>query len=167
MESEMSNPQGIDARFIVDSLAICALALRQAGKGGFMDELRRLRLRDWVIALLGFWMFLSPRVLHFAGGQSSEIWCAWLVGTAILLVTAGSRFVVEIWSPWQDGTNAALGLWLMVSPWVLGFAAHTTARTNSIVVGFFVTVLALWAMVVDTDLRKWMGAWMHEHHLLR
>src|SRR6266851_3342244 len=135
-------------------------------QGGFMD-MKRLRLRDWVIAALGLWMLVSPRVLHFAGGQSSEIWCAWLVGAAILLVTAGSRFVVEIWSPWQDGTNALLGLWLMVAPWALGFAAHMTARTNSIVVGFMVAVLALWTMVVDTDLRKWMGDWMHQHHLLR
>jgi hypothetical protein len=131
-------------------------------------DMKRIRLRDWVIALLGLWMLVSPRVLHFAGSiQSEAIWCAWLVGAAIILVTAGSRYVVEIWSPWQDGTNAVLGLWLMVSPWVLGFAAHVTARTNSVVVGFCVTVLALWAMVVDTDLRKWMGDWMHEHHLLR
>ena len=55
----------------------------------------------------------------------------------------------------------------MVAPWALGFAAQVTARTNSIVVGFFVAVLALWAMVVDMDLRKWMDDWMHEHHLLR
>ena len=132
-----------------------------------LADIKRLRPRDWVIALLGLWMLVSPRVLHFAAGQSSEIWCAWLAGAAILLVTAGSRFVVEIWGPWQDGTNAALGLWLMVAPWALGFAAHMAARTNSIVVGFLVAALALWTMVVDTDLRKWMGEWMHEHHLLR
>jgi len=132
-----------------------------------LTDLKRLRLRDWVIGLLGLWMLVSPRVLHFAAGQSSEIWCAWLAGAAILLVTAGSRYVVEIWSPWQDGTNAALGLWLMVAPWALGFAAHMTARTNSVVVGFLVAALALWTMVVDTDLRKWMDEWMHEHHLLR
>jgi len=125
------------------------------------------RWRDWVIALLGLWMLVSPRVLQFVGVPPDAIWGAWLVGAAIILVTVGRRFVVEIWSPLQDGTNALLGLWLMVSPWVLGFAAHATARTNSIVVGFLVTVLALWAMVVDTDLRKWMGDWMHEHHLLR
>jgi hypothetical protein len=125
------------------------------------------RWRDWFIFLLGLWMVVSPRVLNLVGIQPAAIWCAWLVGAAIILATVGSRFVVEIWSPWQDGTNAVLGLWLMVSPWVLGFAAHMTARTNSIVVGFCVAVLALWAMVVDTDLRKWMGDWMHEHHLLR
>src|ERR1700716_2847388 len=92
---------------------------RNAGKGGLMDrklELKRLRLLDWVIGLLGLWMLLSPRVLHFGVGQSREIWCAWLAGAAILLVTAGSRFVVEMWSPWQDGTNAVLGLWLMIAP---------------------------------------------------
>lgn len=134
----------------------------------FMDM---KQLRNWAIALLGLWMLVSPRVLQFAGIhpgiQSHAIWNAWLVGAAIMLVTVGSRFVVEIWRPWQDGTNAALGLWLMVSPWALGFAAHMTARTNSVVVGFVVAVLALWAMAVDTDLRKWMDAWMHEHHLLR
>ena len=125
------------------------------------------RLRDWAMALLGLWLLVSPRVVHFAGVQPDAIWCAWLVGAAILLVTAGSRFVIEAYSPWQDGTNAVLGLWLMVSPWALGFAAHMTARTNSIVVGFLVAALALWTMVVDTDLRKWMDEWMHEHHLLR
>jgi hypothetical protein len=126
------------------------------------------RWRDWAIALLGLWMLLSPRVLHLVGGiQSIAIWSAWLAGAAIILATVGSRFVVELWSPWQDGTNAVLGLWLMASPWALGFAAHMTARTNSIVVGFCVAVLALWAMVVDTDLRKWMDDWMHQHHLLR
>jgi len=134
----------------------------------FMDM---KQLRNWAIALLGLWMLVSPRVLGFAGIhpgiQSRAIWNAWLVGAVIMLVTVGSRFVVEIWRPWQDGTNAALGLWLMVSPWALGFAAHMTARTNSVVVGFVVAVLALWAVVVDTDLRKWMDAWMHEHHLLR
>src|SRR5258708_31000700 len=100
-----------------------------------LTELKRLRLRDWVIALLGLWMLVSPRLLHFAVGQSSEIWCAWLVGAAILLVTAGSRFVVEIWSPWQDGTHPGLGLWLIVAPLGLGFSAHMTAPTNSIVLG--------------------------------
>ncbi len=129
------------------------------------------QMRDWVITSLGLWMMVSPRVLHFAsihmGIQSSAIWSAWLAGAAIILVTLGSRFVVLAWNPWQDGTNVALGLWLMISPWVLGYAAEMTVRTNSLAVGFCVAALALWAMVVDTDLRKWMDAWMHQHHLLR
>jgi hypothetical protein len=125
------------------------------------------RWRDWIVVLLGLWLVVSPRVLHFAGMHLDAVWNTWLVGAAIVLVCVGSRFVVEMWSPWQDGTNAALGLWLIASPWVIGFAGDVTARTNSIIVGFLVAVLALWAMAVDTDLRKWMDGWMHEHHLLR
>src|SRR5258708_34287830 len=77
-----------------------------------LADLKRLRLRDWVIALLGLWMLVSPRVLHFAVGQSSEIWCAWLVGAAILLVTAGTPLCVASWSPWEEGTNPAPRPWL-------------------------------------------------------
>src|SRR5258708_15791959 len=101
-----------------------------------LADLKRLRLRDWVIALLGLWMLLSPRVLHFAVGQSSEIWCAWLVGAAILLATAGSRFVVEIWRPWQGGTNPALGLWLMVPPSALVFSPPLTPPPHPPVLPF-------------------------------
>ncbi|MGO8855406.1 MAG: SPW repeat protein [Steroidobacteraceae bacterium] len=125
------------------------------------------RLRDWVIGGLGFWLMLSPRVLHFSPGHLDAVWNTWLVGVAIILVVAVSRYLVDMRSPWEDITTAALGLWLMVSPWVLGFAAHVTERSNSIITGFLVAVLALWAMVVDTDLRKWMDDWMHQHHLLR
>jgi SPW repeat len=125
------------------------------------------RLRDLLITVLGLWLMISPRVLHFAATHSDAVWNTWLLGAAIILVTAVSRYLVDTRSPWQDMATAALGLWLMISPWVLGFAAHMTERSNSIITGFLVAVLALWAMVIDADLRKWMDDWMHEHHLLR
>jgi hypothetical protein len=110
---------------------------------------------------------ISPRVLHFAVGHADAVWNTWLLGAAIILITAVSRYLMDARSPWEDLACAALGFWLMGAPWVLGFAAHVTERSNSIIVGFFVAVLALWAMVVDADLRKWMNDWMHQHHLLR
>ena len=45
--------------------------------------------------------------------------------------------------------NLALGLWVLVSPWVLSFAAQTTARWAHVCVGLIVAVLAglkLWFM---------------------
>jgi hypothetical protein len=30
------------------------------------------------LALLGLWLLVSPRVVHFTGVQSDAIWCAWL-----------------------------------------------------------------------------------------
>lgn len=125
------------------------------------------RLRDLVITFLGLWLMASPRLLHFAGSHQDAVWNTWLIGAAIILVIAVSRYLVDVRSPWEDLTGAALGLWLMISPWVLGFSAQMTERSNSIIIGFFVAVFSLWAMVVDADLRKWMDDWMHQHHLLR
>jgi hypothetical protein len=124
------------------------------------------RLRDLLISVLGLWLMMSPRVLAFAATHADAVWNTWVVGTAIILMTAVSRYLVDTRSPWEDLACAALGFWLMVSPWALGFAAHIPERSNSIIIGFLVAVLALWAMVVDADLRKWMGNWMHQHHLL-
>ena len=112
-------------------------------------------------------LMMSPRILHFAPAHADAVWNTWLVGTAIILMTAVSRYLVDTRSPWEDLACAALGFWLMASPWALGFAAHITERSNSIIIGFLVAALALWAMVVDADLRKWMDNWMHQHHLLR
>lgn len=125
------------------------------------------RLRDLLITVLGLWLMISPRVLHFAVGHADAVWNTWLLGAAIILITAVSRYLMDARSPWEDLACAALGFWLMGAPWVLGFAAQVTERSNSIIVGFFVAVLALWATVVDAELRKWMNDWMHQHHLLR
>ncbi len=124
------------------------------------------RWQHWIIALLGLWMLISHLVLRYAEFHSGLLWNTWIVGAAIILVSAG-RFIAEIPDLFQDVAHAALGLWLIVSPWALGFASLMSARNNSIIVGFFVIVMALWAMVVETDLRRWMGDWMHEHHVLR
>jgi hypothetical protein len=124
------------------------------------------RLRDLLITVLGLWLMISPRVLHFAAGHADAVWNTWLLGAAIILITAVSRYLMDARSPWEDLACAALGFWLMGAPWVLGFAAQVTERSNSIIVGFFVAVLALWATVVDADLRK-LNDWMHQHHLLR
>lgn len=43
--------------------------------------------------------------------------------------------------------NVILGLWLIISPWVLGYTATTAAFYNALIVGVLVAVFALlgWA----------------------
>jgi hypothetical protein len=124
------------------------------------------RWQHWLIALLGLWMLMSHLVLRYSEFHSGLLWNTWIVGLAIILVSAG-RFIAEIPDPSQDIAHAALGLWLIASPWVLGFASHPIARDNSVIVGAFVAGIALWLMLVETDLRKSMTDWMDQHHVLR
>ncbi len=125
------------------------------------------RLRDLLITVLGLWLMVSPRVLHFAAAQVDATWNTWMVGAAIILLTAVSRYLVDTRTPWEDLCGTALGFWLMISPWALGFSAHVAERSNSVVVGLAIAVSALWALIADTDLRHTMSHWVHQRRALR
>ena len=64
---------------------------------------------------------------------------------------------------WEEGLNILLGLGLLISPWALSYADASKPTTNAVSVGVLVTVLALWAMLRDTQIQKW---W-HERHAAR
>jgi hypothetical protein len=53
---------------------------------------------------------------------------------------------------WEEWINVALGLWLIASPWLLGFA-HTSAMHFSIGIGVvvvFLSLLEIW-LVYDKE----------------
>ena len=45
-----------------------------------------------------------------------------------------------------QSTQLVLGIWILVSPWILGYASLAIALWGSIIVGAFVALLALWAL---------------------
>jgi hypothetical protein len=60
-------------------------------------------------------------------GETTAMGNALVVGLALIAVALGAILVPRAWEEWSE---AALGLWAMTSPWVLGFAGHyeRTAR---------------------------------------
>lgn len=66
---------------------------------------------------------------------------------------------------WQDQVILLLGLWLFISPWVLGYAADSPQAINAYVVGIVMAVLAafdlyktyLWAVVINLLLGAWVA----------
>ncbi|MFC4307778.1 SPW repeat protein [Steroidobacter flavus] len=43
---------------------------------------------------------------------------------------------------WQDWGNLILGLWLVISPWALGFADHQVAAPTAWIIGAVIAVFA-------------------------
>ena len=43
---------------------------------------------------------------------------------------------------WQDWANLVLGLWLVLSPWILGFSGTSSATWNAVILGLLVGLLA-------------------------
>jgi hypothetical protein len=49
-------------------------------------------------------------------------------------------------------TQLILGIWIIVSPWILGYASFTPALWGSVVSGVLIALLSLWAMYgVDSN----------------
>lgn len=65
---------------------------------------------------------------------------------------------------WQDLINAVLGLWLLASPWVIGYDDGGTAMWNAITAGVLLAALALGAVFIPRAWEEWaqggIGAWL-------
>jgi SPW repeat-containing protein len=42
---------------------------------------------------------------------------------------------------WLSGINALAGIWMIISPWVLGFSGRPQATWSAVIVGIIVLVL--------------------------
>lgn len=102
----------------------------------------RRHWQDWANLALGLWLFVSPWVLGYADLRSAA-WNSWTMGVVIAAVSTAALI---LFSPWQEWVNVALGVWLLVAPWVMGFAGaeNAAALWNHVVVGLAVGGLALW-----------------------
>jgi hypothetical protein len=65
---------------------------------------------------------------------------------------------------WEDWCDWALGLWLILSPWVLLFERDAVATRNAVIVGFLMVlaeaVTLTWFQVWEEWINVALGAWL-------
>jgi len=65
---------------------------------------------------------------------------------------------------WQDWLALALGLWLLISPWLLGFSDVGVAAWNAVLVGVGIALFAAAALAKPADWQEWValafGVWL-------
>ncbi|HEY2254614.1 MAG TPA: SPW repeat protein [Variovorax sp.] len=113
--------------------------------------------QDVINALLGVWVVLSPWALGFQGMTTATA-NAVLVGVALIAAALGAMIVPRAWEEW---TECALGAWLAMSPWVLGFGAQREPMLAALISGLVIVALALWTLVTDKDYSGWMHRAAH------
>jgi hypothetical protein len=98
-------------------------------------ELKNERTCDVLNLILGAFLLISPWIFGFESGAQTQnaVICGLII--AVLSVAALSAFF-----EWEEWLNLIVGLWVFVSPWVLGFAG--TAMTVHVIVGALVAVIA-------------------------
>jgi hypothetical protein len=101
-----------------------------------MIKWRKESILDIYNLALGAFLFVSPWLAGSAHGVMGED--AWVSSALIVLMSIASLI---IFSEWEEWGIVILGIWLVLSPWVLGFH-DATAMKIDVGVGIFVAYLA-------------------------
>ncbi len=101
------------------------------------------RWQDWVNAVVGMYLFFSPWILDFSA-VTYAVYNAWVLGVAVLASALCALSRPESEGP--EWCNAVLGLFVVLVPWVVGFANPTYPAWGFVLSGLI--VLALSALVV-------------------
>jgi len=105
---------------------------------------------SWANVVLGVWVTATPWLFYVTESNGAANWSSWSVG-AVLVTLA----ILTMRKPvlWTNAIGVALGIWLIASPWVLGFGAATAA--NAVIVGLLVAGYSLWATRLDLARTQW------------
>lgn len=112
------------------------------------------QLKHWqdpLNGLIGLWFAVSPWVLGFADQRTAAINMV-VVGILLIAVAFGAALVPRAWEEWSE---AALGLWMVVSPWALTFQTLRPAMASAVCGGLVVLALAIWVLGTDKDYGGW------------
>ncbi len=119
-----------------------------------MKEMIISQWRRWATVLLGVSLFASPWVFGISGAGASSM-NSWIVGTCLVLVTWRVPIVSGAVAAGLSGV--ALGVWLLASPFALGYFGSTAAWgawiTGALTVALSATPQAIF------DLAAWTYGW--------
>ena len=98
------------------------------------------RFHDVVNIVLAVLLFVSPWVLTYTG-DAAAAWNAWIASVLVVIVAAIALGTHEGWAEW---INIALGIWVLIAPWILGFGTVRDAATTHVVLGILIAAFAAW-----------------------
>lgn len=101
------------------------------------------KVQDWITLVLAIALFISPWVMGFAF-EFRPAWNAWI---AAIVLGVLALAMLAMFAQWEEWANLVVGLWLIASPWLLGFAVIGSARWTHVVLGVLVAAVAIWAVL--------------------
>lgn len=119
-----------------------------------MEEQRdsTAQLSSGLNVIVGLWLVISPFALDYVGvGDAARN--AAIVGLLVAVMAAVRAMSVfrQVWLSWA---NVVLGVWLIVSPWILGHDQVTAATWNHVITGLVIAVLAGISAMASTSVDR-------------
>jgi len=98
----------------------------------------QLKIASGINFLAGVYLLISAWIAAPSSGSRAN----GIIFGIIVAILAATRYA-ESAGPWASWLNALIGIWLIISPWVYGYAGDAW-MWNSIVVGIIMLVLGAW-----------------------
>jgi hypothetical protein len=99
---------------------------------------------NWWMAVAGIWTAVAPFALSYTH-ITAALWNDRIVGVAVVVLAAASALTTNENSIQTMHTiSAMLGLWLVLAPFILGYAVVTAALWNGIIAGITILALSVW-----------------------
>lgn len=110
------------------------------------------RWQDQVMVVIGVWLFVSPWVLGYPN-YSPPAQNAFIAGAVIALVAAFDLVKTTVWAVLF---NIVVGMWVAVSPWLVGVVRDPAMTWSLVIAGIATIVLGVWELRSDPELhRQW------------
>lgn len=97
---------------------------------------------NWTNLVIGIIFFLTPWLIsnNLATDVADRVsWNSWVVGAAVA-ISAG--FALQDLKPWEEWVNLALGVWMILSPWIFNYSKESGLLWSSLAFGAIVTALS-------------------------
>lgn len=108
------------------------------------------RWQDWVMLIFGLWLFFSPFwMAGYATSGSIAAWNSYVLGVLVVGFAWAALATPQRWEEWIE---LALGVWLVISPFVLVFyKTEFGAAWNQIILGVLIAIDALLALAAYSE----------------
>ena len=114
---------------------------------------RDVALVDGPVFLLGLYCAVSPWILHYTTSQPSLVTHNLIVGIAIGLLALGftaapARMYGLSWA------MSAMGVWMIISPWIVGNSPDAGVIVNNIIIGALAVVLGFVCVAASAKTKR-------------
>ncbi|MEH6436301.1 SPW repeat protein [Massilia sp. DD77] len=108
------------------------------------------RWQDQVILLVGVWLVISPWVFNYPVSSPPAV-NATIAGIIMALLAAFDLYKTYVWAVLL---NIVAGIWVAVSPWLVGAVPDRAMTTSLLVSGLATVVLGVWELRSDPELHS-------------
>ncbi|WP_435602066.1 SPW repeat protein [Streptomyces sp. bgisy130] len=114
---------------------------------------RDVVLVDGPVLLVGLYCAVSPWILHFFASQQALMVHNLILGVAIALMAVGFTVAPDRMYG-LSGAMCAIGVWMIISPWIVGSSPDAGVIWNNVVIGALTFLLGAMCVAAASKSRR-------------